>query len=275
MIHLNCHLLTGRRYLLDLLGITTCELNDLLSGKFDNMGFFEISKYHFSISDEFRSLFDNPTHRMISKNFFTKLPKTSVPLEQHFIDEKELALCLKLLQEKPETSTHILLYGPPGTGKTSFAQGVAGHLGVRAYGIVKGEDNTTSKRRAAISACINMTNSGEGSLIVVDEADNLLNTQFSWLRRGETQDKGWLNGLLEEPGIRMIWITNWIGEIEESVLRRFSFSLNFRPFSKSQRVELWKNVLRNNGAKRFAGEAEIAELAAKYRLSPGAMPFRW
>ena len=27
-------------------------------------------------------------------------------------------------------------------------------------------------------------------------------TEYSWLRRGETQDKGWLNQLQEEPGLR-------------------------------------------------------------------------
>ena len=71
-------------------------------------------------------------------------------------------------------------------------------------------------------------------LVVVDEADNLLNTQNSWFSRGETQDKGWLNQLLEEPGARMIWITNSIDEIEGSVLRRFAFSIHFREFNRRQ-----------------------------------------
>jgi len=88
---------------------------------------------------------------------------------------------------------------------------------------VRGEANTTHNRRAAILACLNMTNAGPGSLVIVDEADNLLNTQFSYFMRGETQDKGWLNELLEKPGTRIIWITNSIGGIEDSVLRRFAF----------------------------------------------------
>ncbi len=63
-------------------------------------------------------------------------------------------------------------------------------------------------RRSAIIACLNMTNQGDGSLVIVDEADNVLNTRNSWFNRGETQDKGWLNQILEEQGARVIWITN-------------------------------------------------------------------
>jgi len=144
-------------------------------------------------------------------------------------------------------------------------------LGIPSYGIVRGEANTTKNRRAAILACINMTNSGTGSLIVVDEADNLLNTRYSWFMRGETQDKGWLNELLEEPGVRMIWITNRIDDIEQSVLRRFAFSLHFRPFNKRQRIQLWENILLNNKTKRFFSQSQIEGFAGRYNVSAGAM----
>jgi len=115
-----------------------------------------------------------------------------------------------------------------------------------------------------------MTNSGPGSLIVVDEADNLLNTRFSWFMRGGTQDKGWMNELLETPGLRMIWITNQIEDIEPSVLRRFAYSLHFRPFNKRQRIQLWENILKKNKAKRFLSQPEIENFAGTYRVSAGA-----
>lgn len=269
--HIRCHQITGRRSLLDILKMTSNELNEVLGGKLERLGFFELDRYCFEISQNFRSLLDNPSSQSISKDLFARLSKTNVPLDQHFIEKDELDLCLNLLKEKPRTSSHILLYGPPGTGKTTFAQGIAERLGIKAYAIAKAEDNTTSKRRAAITACINMTKPGEGSLIVVDEADNLLNTKFSWFTRGETQDKGWLNGLLEEPEVRMIWITNKTETIEESVLRRFSYSLHFRPFNKRQRIMMWENVFHNNRVKRFAGKRAISELADNYRVSPGAL----
>jgi len=268
---LQCQKFSGRKYLSNALGLSSNELNGILTGKLERIGLFEYNQYNFGIEDDYRSLFENPANSVISKTFFIRLPKTGVPLHNHFVGEKEIRHCLALLREKPETSTHILLYGPPGTGKTSFAAGLAERLKIPAYGIVKRNDNTAEKRRAAILACINMTNSGDGSLIVADEADNLINTRFSWFMRGETQDKGWLNDLMEEPGLRMIWITNRIEEIEDSVLRRFAFSIHFRPFNKRQRIQLWKNIRLNNKAARFLKETQIAELASDYQVSAGAI----
>ena len=102
-----------------------------------------------------------------------------------------------------------------------------------------------------------MTNFDRGSIVIVDEADNLLNTQNSWFMRGETQDKGWLNHLLDEPGTRMIWISNSIDYIDESVLRRFAFSLPFKGFNRRQRALLWDNILRKNRCKRYCRPADI------------------
>ena len=269
--HLGSQKFSGRRYLSNAINMSQGQLNDILSGKLEKIGLFEIDKYDLSLEDDFRPLFENPSPKIISKTFFTRLSKNPVPLDHHFVGEKEIKHSLRLLKEKPKTSSHILLYGPPGTGKTSFAAGIAERLGMPSYGIVRGEANTTKNRRAAILACINMTNSGKGSLIVVDEADNLLNTRYSWLMRGETQDKGWLNELLEEPGLRMIWITNWINEIEDSVLRRFAYSLHFRPFSKRQRIQLWDNILGSNKSKKFFNKSQIEELARRYSVSAGAM----
>ena len=249
--HLECQKFSGRRYLCNVLNISKSALNNILTGKLEKIGLFEIDRYDLRLEDDFRPFFENPSSRLISKNFFVRLNHKSIPLTHHFVGEKKIGHTLALLREKPKSSTHILLYGPPGTGKTSFAAGIARETGLSPYGIIRGEANTTRNRRAAILACINMTNSGQGSLIVVDEADNLLNTRFSWFMRGETQDKGWMNELLETPGLRMIWITNQIEDIEPSVLRRFAFSLHFRPFNKRQRILLWENILKKNRSKRF------------------------
>ena len=267
--HLECQQFSGSRYLCNILNISKSALNDILTGKLERIGLFGADRYDLRMEDDFRPLFENPSSQLISKNFFVPLNQKGIPLEHHFVGEEKIEHTLALLREKSKSSTHILLYGPPGTGKTSFAAGIARETDLSPYGIVRGEDNTTLNRRAAILACINMTNSGHGSLIVVDEADNLLNTRYSWFMRGETQDKGWMNELLETPGLTMIWITNRIEDIEPSVLRRFAFSLHFRPFNKRQRVQLWENILKKNKVKRLLNPPEIENLAGTYRISAG------
>jgi AAA+ superfamily predicted ATPase len=192
-------------------------------------------------------------------------------LNYFLVKEDEKQHLLSLLKKKPETASHILFYGPPGTGKTSLARSLADQLGAPAYEIVRGEPNTTHNRRAAITACLNITNTGRGSLVIVDEADNLLNTQFSYFMRGETQDKGWLNELLEKPGSRMIWITNSIGGIEDSVLRRFAFSLHFRPFNRRQRGRLWENIVVENRVEKLFDPEMVDDYAGQYKVSAGVM----
>jgi SpoVK/Ycf46/Vps4 family AAA+-type ATPase len=269
--HLECQKFHGRKYLTNILALTPGQLNDILGGTLEKIGLFEMDRHYLRLEDGFQGLFENTSAQVVSKNFFSRIPHSTLPLEHHFAGKEQTEHILKLLEEKLKTSTHILLYGPPGTGKTSFAYGLAKRLGIPAYGIVRGEENTTKNRRAAILACLNMANTGQGSLILVDEADNILNTRFSWFMRGETQDKGWLNDLLEEPGSRMIWITNRIDDIEESVLRRFALSLHFKPFNRRQRIRLWGSIFRRNRVKRFFSESDIADLASRYRVSAGAI----
>jgi SpoVK/Ycf46/Vps4 family AAA+-type ATPase len=272
--HLECKKFSGKKHLTTVLDIGHKELNGILGGTLGKIGMFELSKfgYDLDLNDDYLDLFHNPLNLTTPNNFFTRLPKKVIPLEYHLIEREQTEHVLRLLKEKPETSTNILIYGPPGTGKSSYAYGLARKFKLPAYEIVKGdENNRSSERRVAIIACLNMTNTGDGSLVIVDEADNLLNTQMSWLFRGETQDKGWLNQILETPEARVIWITNSIGAVEESVLRRFAYSIQFRPFNRRQRIRLWDSVLRRNRVKRLFSQSEITELATRYKLSAGSM----
>ncbi|MFN2343772.1 MAG: AAA family ATPase, partial [Desulfonatronovibrio sp.] len=193
---------------------------------------------------------------------------SEIPLSFHMIPKEEVSHVSWLLEEKKQVPTHILLYGPPGTGKTSFARAMAESIGVPAYEVLQDEKNKTSKRRAAVQACLNMTNSGEGSVIIIDEADKMLNTMEHFFS-GEVQDKGWLNSILEEPGVRAIWIVNNTLEIEKSVLRRFSYSLYFSQFSRQKRMQLWKTIVRHNEVGRYFRKDTIYRLAEDYEVSPG------
>ena len=269
--HLKCDQFAGRKNLVNILNLTQKEFNKILEGTLAKTGLVEISGFELSITDDLISLIQNSSTSSFTKSFFSKMPPNTVPLEYHFVKQEQTEHILELLKHKPKTATHILLYGSPGTGKTSYAYGLAERLRIPAYEIVRGDDNKTSQRRAAIVASMNMTNSDKGSLILIDEADNILNTHLSWFMRGETQDKGWLNQILEEPGTRMIWITNSIDGVEESVLRRFAYSLCFKPFNRKQRIRLWNSVLKNNRAKLLMSDTDIANLSGRYKISAGAM----
>lgn len=270
--HLNCTKFTGKKYLCNILELKQNELINVFNGALKKAELLEVNKWDVELADPLLNWFQNPSDRIFSEDFYSPIPNNNtLPVHCHFIGDEKIKFLLGILIEKPKTSAHILLYGPPGTGKTSFAYGLVEELGIPAYEILGEKDNKTLSRRTSMRACLNMTNIGKGSIILVDEADNILNTRFSWFMRGETQDKGWLNKLLEEPGIRMIWITNRIDNIEESVLRRFAYSIYFKPFNRRQRVQLWDNILRKNKVKRFFNQSDIECFAKKYNVSAGAI----
>lgn len=269
--HLECYKFTKKHYLACLLGVSQKNLDILLNGVLAEVGLFEISKYSLTMSDDFEELLESSSPDNLQQKLYTPLQSDVIPLQYHFPYKKQAEHVLKIFAKKPLTSTHILLYGPPGTGKTTFAEGIAKELNIPSFKIVLDEKDSSKNRKAAIIACQNMTNKGEGSLVFVDEADSLLNTRNSWLFFGEKQDKGWLNQLLEKPGLRMIWITNDVNAIEDSVARRFSYSLYFKPFSRGQRIQLWNNILKEKKVKRFFTDNDISQFAKKYNVNAGVI----
>ncbi len=272
---LECEKRSGNVYLQAAIRAGPSELSRMLR-KLRRIGLLASDRPNYApdiqFEDGFLELFEERPENVLSRKLFRKAPNRVLPLHYHSLDREQAEHVLALLEKRPAgSSTHVLIYGLPGSGKTCFAQAVARRIGIPAYEIISGEENNSRLRRGAITACLNMTSCEGGSLVIVDEADNVLNTGNSWSRRGETQDKGWLNELLERPGVRMIWITNRIDDIEESVLRRFAFSLHFRPFGRRERFRLFERVLRRHGVKRLVSCEETARLSREYELSAGAI----
>lgn len=270
--HLDCKTYMGRRYLCNALDISKNDLIEIFSSTLVTTELIEnISFMGVSLSSDFEDLFHNFSTRDLIKKYYSKVAKTELPLSRHFVPVEQTEHILSLLVKKSNTSSHILFYGAPGTGKTSYAHGLVKKLGLPSYEIAQNSENTSKGRRAAITITLNITNRGNGSILIVDEADNILNTQYSWFMRGETQDKGYLNHLMEKPGVRIIWICNNIDSIEGSVLRRFAFSLHFKQFNRQQRISLFENIIRQNRVKRFFSFEDIDTLARRYDINAGSI----
>ncbi|MBM4311177.1 MAG: ATP-binding protein [Deltaproteobacteria bacterium] len=275
---LRCLRFEGRKYLRWALGLTQADLDAIINCNLRKAGMIEYDSQCFSISGELSNILGNDSPDFVIKEFCELKPGNTVNLKHHIITPQQTCHILSLLGKKPDKSTHILLYGPPGTGKTSFAQGIAARLDLPAYEIRRPDDsNSTSCRRAALIACYNLTCAGErGSLIIVDEADTILNTEkggffFFGKSSVESRDKAWLNYYMDQPGARVIWIVNDASDIDPSVMRRFAFSAYFSNFNRTQRVVLWNTVLERRGAARLLNEQQVASLASQYSVSAGVI----
>lgn len=207
---------------------------------------------------------------LVSK--FVKLEKgKTLKPEDYSIKPEDTSLITDILKSGP---CNILLYGTPGTGKSEYAKTIAAETGERVYSVRYGESETSNSRNStnrivALRVAIN-TVSQKGGILIADEADFLLNTK-SFFFNTESPEKGWLNDLLDNSKARIIWITNKTGSMEESTLRRFSYSLKFESFTEEQRISVWNNLLRRNPLKKHIPAQLVEELSRKYEVNAGSI----
>ena len=169
---------------------------------------------------------------------------------------------------------NILFYGVPGTGKTSFARTLASDAGLRRYNLLQGsasDKNISAATRMAGIQIFNERMASGGNLLLVDEADELLRTTGSLLGRGSSE-KGVINSILDGMKAPAIWISNAAAdEMDESVRRRFDYSVHFRSLTFAQREKIWRNNIRRLDMGGLIPETAAASLAERYEASAGGI----
>ena len=172
---------------------------------------------------------------------------------------------------------NILLYGAPGTGKTSFAKSLARELGRSAFQIRQGDrdgdDMKAATRMIGIQMCNIQEDPGSG-LMIVDEADALLRSASGGRggAGGARTEKGVVNTILDDMRLPAIWISNASPEeMNESVRRRFDYSVRFNRMGSSQREAIWRNQVARHGLEALLPPERTAEYAAKYETSAGGI----
>jgi len=174
---------------------------------------------------------------------------------------------------------NILLYGVAGTGKTEFARSIVAStkkqiLSLK-YGSSKDELRSQSfvhpLERLRALRIVNTLLEGDEGILIVDEADFLLNTKEDRNSYRVTADKGYLNQFLDNSHIKTIWISNEVGSMEESTLRRFSYSLHFKAFTEKERLNIWNTILKEHPVRPLLTDSLITTLAKEYKVNAGGI----
>ncbi len=162
----------------------------------------------------------------------------SYKLNSYAIQEDISALAVRLL--KGGDGINLLLYGSAGSGKTEYARSLAKAAGLTPY-MFRNElelddwDDEEQKSNAICGLNWLLSLQKKDSVIIVDEAETILKTQSIGFFGGKISlsQKGTVNKMLENNVNKVIWILNYTDELDESTLRRFSYSICFPQMSSS------------------------------------------
>lgn len=238
----------------------------------------------FGRSNTFRNYLESGDGDMLEGRFYKKTPvEEALPWDFYGKLAEEHGATLKRLigSSTGKRGSNILLYGEPGTGKTSFAKTLARELGLDLYEIRQGDkdggDDSAQSRMTGIRICNGQVPKGK-SMIIVDEADELLRTSMGFFSlflgggRSPTSEKGVINSILDEVKIPTIWISNAPAHsMDDSVRRRFDYSIRFEKLNSKQRQAIWRNNIGKLHLGNVISDAMVEQLANRYQTSAGGI----
>jgi SpoVK/Ycf46/Vps4 family AAA+-type ATPase len=163
----------------------------------------------------------------------------------------------------------LCFYGPPGTGKTALAEHIAKALDQplmirQASDIMSKYVGETEQNMAKMFEEAQT----ENAVLLLDEADSFLRNRKLAERNYEISEVNeMLQGMERFSGV-FICTTNLFQELDEAALRRFTFKVQFKPLTGTQRERMFVAEALDGDAGLLTAEqrSRLAQLAS---LAPG------
>ena len=225
------------------------------------------------INPEILKIFDNPdckSSNQIIKMLLGNSEKSTLKLNdyKHIENERIKAVnILKTAVEQKRRGVNILLYGTVGAGKTEFAKLIANTAKIPIYAVKTEKENFKEADREYrlidLYSKQDILSRSDKACILFDEAEDVMNRGFSMFG---SASKGYLNKLLEETLVPVIWTTNNIYDVDPAFLRRMTYAIEFEKLSDEIRLNIWNRILKKNKFK--VKQSKVQELNKTYDISP-------
>lgn len=185
------------------------------------------------------------------------------------VSEEQTDVAVQLLKSK--NACNILLYGAPGAGKTEYAKALIKQAGLKMTTYkneleVSDKDDADAKALSRLNCYLSLKK--EDSVLVVDEAENVLQTrEFSFFGMSlSSSQKGTVNKMLETSENKCIFIVNYTTEMDESTLRRFTYSIKFQAMPKETLRSIAAEKLKPVNMPAVLKD-DILDMCGKYKIT--------
>jgi SpoVK/Ycf46/Vps4 family AAA+-type ATPase len=227
------------------------------------------------MEDHLNEFLSGLNNESLSSEYFALCKPGKIPIEEHEHVSKDMEILKPLiLNRRKGEALNILIYGPPGTGKTELCKSMANEFSMKLYQVKQKSDtknnNSTSFRFTALNACMNCIDT-EKSIILIDEADEMLNGSGGMFMFSRNTEKGVVNDIIDNSNAICIWITNVAGYIDTSTRRRFDYSIEFQNLTASRRRKMWKSCIAKARLKRVFSDKNIEQLSEEYEINTGGI----
>jgi SpoVK/Ycf46/Vps4 family AAA+-type ATPase len=192
-----------------------------------------------------------------------------------------LTALLKNAVARHQAGVNILLYGPPGTGKTELAKVCAQAAGLALYEVeyADRDGNSLSGRDRYRSLQISQVflKGSHDVALLFDEVEDVfppISTDAAQIiarmdssdaaPSGSVSGKAWVNQILENNPVPVIWVTNRVEQIDPAFRRRFQYHLQLKSPPPGAREGLVTRALAGVNV----GEGFSAKLAERRGLTP-------